>query len=398
MVGLPDDLPAYRPRAPDLMAAARRLIPRRRSPPAPPEAPGAAAGQPAVEPGAIARGVDWASRWLQLPDLAVGWLPWAVSEACRAARRHGCRVIYSSAPPWTAHLVALLTKRLTGLPWVADFRDPWRANPFRAIPFPSIDRADAWLERRVVLGADRVICNSEAVRDDFRGRFPVRDDRLDRFATIPNGFDPEDFADLVPRRSAGPDRLVLTHAGVFYGRRSPEPIFRALRLLRDRGAGGRELLLQLVGPPEFEGRCLREIADSHGVGDLVELTGRVDHRPALELMKGSDIQVLVGFNGPGSELQVPAKLFEYMGVGRSVLALAPGRGAMREILAQSRIDSEVCDPDDPEAIAGAIARLAERPGGGRSEPAENPSLAQFHRRDQVRRIADLLDASDRGHA
>src|SRR5262249_16868444 len=144
---------------------------------------------------------------------------------------HGARALYSSAPCWTAHLIGLLAKRITGLPWIADFRDPWRANPFRRFHHQSVDRFDAWLERQVVEHADRVVCNSGYVRDDFVARFPHR---ADRFVTIPNGFDPEDFDGITPSRPVGDDRLVLTHTGVFYGPRRPDPIFRAIRLLLDQ--------------------------------------------------------------------------------------------------------------------------------------------------------------------
>ena len=206
-------------------------------------------------------------------------------------------------------------------------------------------------------GADRVICNSEFVRDDFVGRFP---ELSDRFVTVPNGFDPEDFSDLEASRPVGQDHLVLTHAGFFYGPRRPHPILQALCVLRDRNHLDRIPCLQLVGPPTYEGRCLRSIASDYGVEDLVHVSGELAHRHALELMRGSDIQVLVGFSGKGSELQVPAKLFDYLGVGRPVLALAPERGAIGEVMRQSGVNGALCSPDDPEEIAAGIG--AWRPG------------------------------------
>src|SRR5207253_11020160 len=113
---------------------------------------------------------------------------------------------------------------------------------------------------------------------------------------------------------------------------------------------------------------------------------------ALELMRGSDIQVLVGFNGTGDELQVPAKLYEYLGVGRPVLALAPERGPILEILEQSGVSGKVCDPDDPEKIAAAITELAVRPSArnGMNPNYSEAPLKHFTRPVQVGRIASLL--------
>ncbi len=341
---------------------------------------------------ASGRWVDWLSWWLQVPDLVIGWLPWGLAATLDAVNRYRGRALYSSAPHWTAHLIGLLSKRMTGLPWVADFRDPWRANPFRKIPYSSIDDFDKFLEGQVVRHANRVICNSEFVRDNFVGRFP---ELSDRFVTVPNGFDPEDFADLESRRPIGQGHLVLTHAGFFYGPRRPHPILQALRVLRDRNPLDRIPCLQLVGPPTYEGRCLRSIASDYGVEDLVHVPGELAHRQVLELMRGSDIQVLVGFSGKGSEFQVPAKLFDYLGVGRPVLALAPERGAIGEVMRQSGVIGALCSPDDPEEIAAGISRLAARQAGPPDVSSAGadvgPSITRFHRYEQVGRIAKTLD-------
>ena len=266
--------------------------------------------------------VDWASWWIQVPDLAIGWLPGGLIATLNALNRHRDSVLYSSAPHWTAHLIGLLAKRLAGRPWIADFRDPWRANPFRKLPYPSVNRFDAWLETQVVRNADRVICNTEFVREDFETRFP---EYVGRFVTIPNGFDPEDYDGIVAHQPVGQSQLVITHAGYFYGPRRPQPILQAIRLLRNQGRLGRQPCVQLIGTPTYEGRCLKSIAAEFGVEDDVIIQGEVPHRQTLEALRGSDIQLLVGFGGKGSELQVPAKLFEYLGVGRPILALAPKR-------------------------------------------------------------------------
>jgi glycosyltransferase involved in cell wall biosynthesis len=306
-----------------------------------------------------------------------------------AKRHHGC-AFYSSAPHWTAHLIGLLAKRLTGRPWIADFRDPWRSNPFRKLPYPSVNRFDAWLETQVVLKADRVICNTEFVRQDFVARFP---DCAKRFVTIPNGFDPEDYDGLNAHRPVGDGHLVITHAGYFYGPRRPQPVLQAIRLLRDQGRLRRRLCLQFIGPPTYEGRSLQSIVAELGVEDSVIISGEVPHRQALEALRGSDVQLLVGFGGMGSELQVPAKLFEYLGVGRPILALAPAKSAIAEVVKHRGASGEVCAPDNPQEIAEAIVRLDSRTRASLASDceAERAVNSRFHRRAQVGRLAELLE-------
>ena len=400
--GLPANLPVYRAPSPILLdsavalrSIARRLTGRGKARDQAPEVAPRGDDRPAsrsddVVQGPLRRLVDWASWVIQVPDQGIGWIPTWLPITTWAAMRHDCRAIYSSAPRHSVCLIALLTKLLSGLPWIADFRDPWRVNPFRKIPHASLDRYDSWLESQVVHGADRVICNSEFVRVDFMERYPSLSDR---FVTVPNGFDPEDFADLTPRRLDEAGRPVICHAGVFYGPRRPHPIFEALRLLKDRITPERWPRLLLLGPPSYEDTPLEHIAASYEVGDMVRVAGSVPHRQTLEFQRGSDILLLVGFSGPGATFQVPAKVYEYMGVDRPVLALAPRTSAIGATLENSGIRHEICDPDDAEQIAAGILRLVHgsADGASRSATVPGPGPGRYHRSYQVRQIAELLD-------
>ena len=393
--GLPNDLVVYRTVAPMLLGwatAARSLV--RRSFGSRHTARPSRATRP--EEGRESEGarprpwIDRASWWIQVPDRAIGWLPVGLATALHALRRHHGLALYSSAPCWTAHLIAMLAKKLSGRPWIADFRDPWRSNPFRRLPYRTVDRFDAWLETQVVNSADRVICNTRRIQADFEARFP---ELAGRFATIPNGFDPEKYEDLAAARPAGQDRLVITHAGEFYCRRRPHPIFEAIRLLRDRRTTSRQPVLHLIGTPTYEGRNLESIAAEFGVEDSVIVQGHAPHIQALEALRGSDVQLLVGFSGEGADLQVPAKLFEYLGVGRPILALAPRNSAIADIVAEVGGPIAICDPDDPEQIAAAIVELESRLNLGDGDRAKGVGTAnsRFHRREQVGRLVELLD-------
>jgi hypothetical protein len=118
-----------------------------------------------------------AVRTLTFPDEQMTWIPWAVRSTVRAHRSRPAHAIYSSASPVTAHLVAGLAKRRTGLPWIADFRDPWIGNSFlRAIPAaPAPRRA---LDRRVGRPGrlHYAVAPGPVRRPLPAGRRPLRDD------------------------------------------------------------------------------------------------------------------------------------------------------------------------------------------------------------------------------
>jgi hypothetical protein len=96
-------------------------------------------------------------RFVFFPDDQIGWLPFALRAALRRHRVAPVDVVYSTASPITSHLVAGLFKRRTGLPWVAEFRDPWLGTAL-AKPIPWLHRRiKAKLERWIIQTADEVV-------------------------------------------------------------------------------------------------------------------------------------------------------------------------------------------------------------------------------------------------
>src|SRR5205823_11262505 len=107
-----------------------------------------------------------------------------------AVRRQRQSLAYSSSVPLTNHLAGLVLERLTRKPWVAELRDGWyRWN--RAI-FPDYpawrDVVERRLESAALRSADRIVLVTERMAAAFRAQYP--DIPSDRFAVVPNGFDP----------------------------------------------------------------------------------------------------------------------------------------------------------------------------------------------------------------
>ena len=89
-------------------------------------------------------------KWYQTPDAFIGWLPSALFKAQEVVKNEKPNVIYSTSPPITSHLIAMLLKKKTGLPWVADFRDPWTDNIFTTIQLIFIGKLKKKLNIKLV--------------------------------------------------------------------------------------------------------------------------------------------------------------------------------------------------------------------------------------------------------
>jgi glycosyltransferase involved in cell wall biosynthesis len=169
----------------------------------------------------------WRLRRLVLfPDDEIGWLPFAVVSAIRAHRARKFDALYSTSSPVTAHLVAGVVKRLTGVPWVAEFRDPWVGNPL-ADRLPWLHRRlQARLERWIVHSADGLVFVSPSTTRLYRRRYP----RAAPMHTITNG---HDRSETVRPRPAAPAsrRYRIVWTGTLYRPAELEQFLEALEAL-----------------------------------------------------------------------------------------------------------------------------------------------------------------------
>ena len=146
------------------------------------------------------------SEWFLLPDSYVGWSARAARVARDRIAAGGIDAILSSSPPDSAHLAAAGLAQATGLPWVADFRDPWIATSFKRPPTPWHAARQRALEARVTGGADLVLAASRTHHDVLAARATARPRQL---LFLPNGFEPLGDAPMpTPRGEAF--RVVFT--------------------------------------------------------------------------------------------------------------------------------------------------------------------------------------------
>lgn len=328
---------------------------------------------------------NWFTQLLHLPDSRSGWIRPAVRAGLEIIRRDAPTVIYSTAPYLSAHLIALQLQRRTGLPWVADFRDPWRDNPFRSLGHATLDWLDARMERAVLRASDHIVMNTRTARDRLCARFPTFGAKC---SVILNGFDSAAFASVTPFRDAAVDQFVLAHAGQFYGPRSPMPWFQALRLVLNQSPQlAARLRLHLIGAEHYDGTPLVELARREGVAAAVRVHGSLPHGETLNRLAGADAVLLAGSDGPGAELQVPAKLFEYLALRRPIIAALPSHSPALAILRAACAPALICAPADVPALASAMESAAT--GRFRTMPDAWSGVEQFdrlHRAEELRSI------------
>ena len=284
-----------------------------------------------------------------MPDKEVGWLLPAFSKGVRTFWKAPPDVIFSTAPPWTTHLVAQSLAAIFQCPWVADFRDPWVRSPWIRYRNSVAAAAGRVLERHVVRRADAVVFTTHAARDEFAAFYGAEAAR--KFHVVYNGCDPTDFKRIT--RENGDDRFMLLHAGTLYGGRSPVALLRAVAAICNRNPDyRRRLSVRFVGSTSLPDLDLPTLCRELGLEGVVQLHPRVGREESLDEMRNASALLVIQ---PGTAMAIPAKLYEYLAAGRPILAICE-EGEMAECIRSNGIGL-IASPGDETGIERALLTL-----------------------------------------
>lgn len=329
---------------------------------------------------------NFISRWFLIVDEQLGWLPYAVSAGQRIIAESGdIQAIYSSSAPYTAHLIASQLHRRTKLPWVADFRDPWMENPTLKFPTALHRITNERLERSIFAEADRIILNTDTSRQCYIQKYSNLP--ATKFITIPNGYDQADLS-ITRQESPVDPAFTIVHLGSLYRKtRSSEYFLRALHEAFQAGrlAPGK-VRVHFVGAIDKE---TKDFVRQLKLSDCVELLGYLPHQQALNYLFAADLLLLIPSYGEGSELFVPAKLFEYLASLKPILCLAEP-GACADLILQARA-GWVVSPKANREIADQLVSIYQQWEAGNLEiKPDRKMIASYERRMLTGQLAHLL--------
>ncbi len=331
----------------------------------------------------LRRRLSSASQWIFIPDNKVGWFPSAVASALRIHRRTPVDIVFSSAPPYTSHLVGRMVAKRATIPLVLDFRDDWLGNPRHQYPSRLHYSIQKRLESMAVSAADAITTINTRIAADIRNR-NVNSAGGPSITVLPQGYDPADFAGAP--RVEHKECMSFLYSGIFYDAQSPEPFLRALRLaISAKPMMSMEIRADFVGlVPEYMGRLVADL----GLEEVVRYHGYKPHNELTKMLSGADVLWLTIGKRPGAETISTGKLYEYFGTGRPILGLVPDGVARRDLLKYGA--GEVVDPEDVVVIAETINRLYDRWKSDSIPTADVDFVARFDRRHLANRLADLL--------
>ncbi|MBV7534780.1 glycosyltransferase [Duganella sp. sic0402] len=325
---------------------------------------------------------------LAQPDRWISWWPGAVCAGLRLIREQRPDLIWSTYPIATAHLIGLTLHRMTGLPWIADQRDPMLDTDYP--PDPRRRRIHQWIERQAMQRGAAVVCTTPGAVRDLNQRYPG--DSRKQIALIENGYDEACFiaterAKPAAASSGGPFRLL--HSGVIYpSERDPSTLFAALARLQAEGAISPSSLRLVLRASSHDDHLSTLVNQHRGLANIIEFSPPLPYLEALAEIQHADGLLLL--QAANCNNQIPAKLYEYLRSRRPILALTHPDGDTAALLRRAGIDT-MAPLDQASSIAHALLRFLRQCQKNQAPVAPSSLIAGHSRLARSQELAQLMD-------
>ena len=331
--------------------------------------------------------------WTARPDRWISWKFFAVRQGLKLIKRFKPALIWSTYPIATAHIIASALHRKTGIPWIADFRDPMAHEGFPADPLTWQRFAE--IEAAAMRNARFCVFTTQGAARMYRERYP---DFAHKVVVLENGYDEASFRAALSEppalkpaelsQSTARKPLILLHSGIVYAsERDPTQLFTVL---------GRLLVEGLLSPADLRVRfraavhekLILDLAERCGAQDFIELCPPLPYGQALAEMMSVD--ALLVLQASNCNAQIPAKIYEYLRAGRPILGLTDPAGDTASVLHQAglrdiaRLDSE----DEITAILPAFLTACRQ---GSAQLPLASAVQQASRQGRSEALAALLN-------
>lgn len=319
---------------------------------------------------------------LFIPDPKMLWISPSARFLVKHLKKSPVDVIVSTGPPHSMHLIAKRVSKATGIPWLADFRDPWtKMYNFKYLGCTKpVEALHKKLERGVIRCADAIVTVTNTIAAELQELNPKR-----RVEVITNGYDSADFPqmDVVPQ-----ERFTITYTGLFVRTQNPTVLWRILGERVGAGTTGfaESLQISLVG--HIDSSVLEDISKYKLEPYLVKMD-YMPHNEVIKLQREATVLLLSSGREPESGGIMTGKFFEYLAAGRPILGFGPKGGDMDIALEESRA-GEMFDYENYDGVAKWIdAQYALYTIG--AAPVMEGDISKYSRRELTKKMAAVLD-------
>lgn len=318
---------------------------------------------------------------LFFPDNKIGWFPFALIKGIKICRKEKIDLLFSTSPPLTCHLVAFFLKKLTGIQWVADYRDPYMtyqdeksSTSFKKILLKK-------LQKLFLKKGEGFIGVTQMIASGLKEVYP----EVQKIEVLPNGYDQKDFEHKPWRRK---DIFTIVYFGTFSPDCPAEPFLKALHNLLQQGKidKGR---VKFIDVGLSMGVGMEDLVNKFELNEITELKGYLPHKEGIQELLGADLALLT--LAESSPAIIPGKAYEYLGAQNPILAIVPLKSEARRLI-KSLSAGKVVSPDNLTEIENAILSFYREFETGKLFLKVNPQKTEkYERKYLTSRLVCLFD-------
>lgn len=318
-----------------------------------------------------------------IPDARKGWNKFALKKARELIKKHEIKAVITTSPPHSSQLIGLSLKKDFNIKWIADLRDPWTDIYYYDQMYHTslAKRADRSLEKQVLKQADHVITVSNTIESLFYSK--IRSVERDKFIVIPNGFDEEDFKKTTPVEKG---KFIIAYTGTLATTYNIESFLKAVLKLSEEIKSDK-ILVRFVGiVTEKYKRLIRNT----NLSNITEFVDHVKHAESIKFLQQSSILFLAIPDVQHNEGILTGKLFEYLGSGKSILAIGPVNGDASNIIRECNA-GEMFDYGDQDKIFDFLKQKYDQWESGKIYQDEIDKVSKYSRKKLTKKLADLIN-------
>lgn len=312
-----------------------------------------------------------------IPDARKYWIKPSVRKLTTFLKENPVDVIISTGPPHSVHMIGYELKKLLGIKWLADFRDPWtNIDYFHNLPLTKGARKKHHeLEDEVLKEADAILVVGKTMREEFI-------DRNQNVYVVSNGFDDRvDDDEVIMDR-----KFSISHIGMMNADRNPKIFWQALRELIDENEDfSRDLSVKLIGKCDEE---VYQTVNDFALNNYVNFVAYVAHKDVLKFQRSSQLLLLAVNNVPSSRSVITGKVFEYLQSNRPIIGIGPVDGDLAVILNESEAGHMV-DFDDLVSMKKILKSHYEQFKSGEL-PTHTKNIDRYHRKNLTKELTAIL--------
>ena len=262
----------------------------------------------------------WIRMNLFIPDARIGWYWNAIRRGKQILKSDNIKAIVSIGPPHTTLLVGKKLSKLSDIPHIPVFIDPWvDISYYKGFNRSKLTLAlDYRFERSVVENAKQVVFVTETMKQDYIRQYPLIQNKSH---VLYWGYDEEAFQ--LYKSKLLSDQEIILHAGNIYDYQNPQNLWRTLRNEIDKGRNLKLVFVGTVGPG------IRHSIKEAGLINRTEYKGFLEYKNMLDEIGASSYLLVCA----SEKRHVPGKLFEYLRSGKPILAFGDENEEVGKILA-----------------------------------------------------------------